>query len=144
MCVYVGEGGGCHCNRFYHELSTSSKVVNLAIQCISGSPRLDHRETLQREFGAEVGGNVTMEISVIANPRPTFTWYKLTNGNRGKLGSGTSTNTDVSAVGKYTLTNVQHKDIGTYQVLVSNEKLRPDLVVNFTLKVAGKNKYLCL
>ena len=89
-------------------------------------------------------GTVTMVISVIANPRPTFTWYKLTDGNRVNLESGTSTNTDVSAVGKYTLTNVQHKDIGTYQVVVSNGKPRPDLVVNFTLKVAGKNKYLCL
>ena len=85
-----------------------------------------------------------MEISVIANPSPTFTWYKLTDGNRGKHGSGTSTSTSVSAVGKYTLTNVQHNDIGTYQVVVSNGKPRPSLVVNFTLKVAGKNKYLCL
>ena len=115
-----GGGGGGHCNRFDHELSTSSTVITLAIQYISGSPRLDHRETSQREFGAEVGGNVTMEISVIANPPPTFTWYKLIDGNRVNLGSGTSTNTDVSSVGKYTLTNVQHKDIGTYQVVVSN------------------------
>ena len=114
------------------------------MQCISGSPRPDHRETLQREFRAEVGGNVTMEISVIANPRPTFTWYNLTVLYREKVGSGTSTNTDVSAVGKYTLTNVQYKDIGTYQVAVSNEKPRPILVVNFALKVAGKNKYLWL
>ena len=91
-----------------------------------------------------MGGNVTMEISVIANPPPTFTWYKLTDGNRVKLGSGTSTNTSMSAVGKYTLTNVQQKDIGTYQVVVSNGKPRPDLVVNFILKVAGKNKYLWL
>ena len=80
-----------------------------------------------------------MEIYVIANPRPTFTWYKLTDGNRVKLGSRTSTNTDVSAVGKCTLTNVQQKDIGTYQVVVSNGKPRPSLVVIFTLKVAGMN-----
>ena len=114
------------------------------MQCISGSPRPDHRETLQREFRAEVGGNVTMEISVIANPRPTFTWYKLIDGNRVHLETGTSTNTDVSAVGKYTLTNFQHKDNGTYQVVVSNEQPRPNLVVNFALRVAGKNKYLWL
>ena len=114
------------------------------MQCISGSSRLDHRETLQREFRAEVGDNVTMEIAVIANPRPTFTWYKLIDGNRVDLEPGTSTNTDVSAVGKYTLTNVQHKDNGTYQVVVSNKKPRPGLVVNFALRVAGKNKYLWL
>ena len=82
-----------------------------------------------------------MEISVIANPPPTFTWYKLTDGNRVKLGSGTSTNTRVSAVGKYTLTNFQHKDIGAYQVVVSNGKPRPNLVENFTLKVAGMHSY---
>ena len=116
-------------------------VICLNIQCISGSPRLDHREPLQREFRAEVGGDVTMEISVIANPPPTFTWYKLTDGNRGKLGSDTSTNTNVSAVGKYTVTNVQQKDMGTYQVVVSNGKPRPNLVANFTLKVAGRHSY---
>ena len=88
-----------------------------------------------------MGANVTMEIAVIANPRPTFTWYKLTDGNRGKLEPGTSTNTRVSAVGKYTLTNVQHKDIGTYQIVVSNGKSRPDLVENVTLKVAGMHSY---
>ena len=86
-----------------------------------------------------MGGNVTMEIPVIANPRPTFTWYKLTDRDRVELGSGTSTNTDVSAVGKYTLTNVQQKDIGIYQVVVSNGKPGPDFVENFTLKVAGMN-----
>ena len=88
-----------------------------------------------------MGGDVIMEISVIANPRPTFTWYKLTDGNRVKRGSGTSSYTSVSAVGKYTLTNVQHKDIGTYQVVVSNGKSRPDLVENVTLKVAGMHSY---
>ena len=82
-----------------------------------------------------------MEISVIANPGPTFTWYKLIDGNRVKLEPGTSTNTSVSAVGKYTLTNVQWKDMGTYQVVVSNGKPRPDLVQNFTLNIAGMHSY---
>ena len=88
-----------------------------------------------------MGGDVTMEISVIANPRPTFTWYKLIDGNRVKLEPGTSTKTRVSAVGKYTLTNVQQKDIGTYQVVVSNGNPRPSLVENFKLKVAGMHSY---
>ena len=78
-----------------------------------------------------------MEIPVIANPRPTFTWYKLTDGNREKYGSGSLSKTDVSAVGKLTLINVQKENVGTYQVVVSNGKPRPDRVVNLRLYLAG-------
>ncbi|XP_041379401.1 nephrin-like [Gigantopelta aegis] len=100
------------------------------------SPRLDYRVPFQKEFAAAEGGNVTLNISVIANPTPTFTWYKLTDRNK-NLGSGGSSTTDVSAVGKLTLTNVQQEDIGTYQVVVSNGTKNTDLVVNLTLHLAG-------
>ena len=82
-----------------------------------------------------------MKIPVIANPRPTFTWYKVTYRNRVKLGSGTSTYTkfNMAAVGKLTLKNVHQKNIGTYEVMVTNEVPRKFVVVNFTLKIKGMN-----
>ena len=124
-----------------------------------------------------------MELHVIANPPPTFTWHQayktqlgsgyktqlgsgyktqlgsgyttqlgsgyttqlgsgyttqLGSGYKTQLGSGTSTNTSVSAVGKYTLTNVQRQDIGSYFVEVSNGVSISKLVVNLTL--SGMNK----
>ncbi|XP_041379123.1 Down syndrome cell adhesion molecule-like protein 1 homolog [Gigantopelta aegis] len=92
---------------------------------------------LDKEFTAAVGGSVSLKISVIANPTPTFTWYKLTDGNRNNIGSGSSSTTDVSAVGKLTLRNIQQGDIGTYQVVVSNGVKNTDLVKNLTIDVAG-------
>ena len=80
-----------------------------------------------------------MEIPVTANPRPSFTWYKVTYGNRVELGSGSSTYTDKAAVGKLILKNVQQKDIGTYEVVVSNEVPIHVVVVDFTLKIKGMN-----
>ncbi|XP_041378789.1 uncharacterized protein LOC121391117, partial [Gigantopelta aegis] len=101
------------------------------------SPRLDHRVLFLKEFTATIGGDVTLKISVIANPTPTFTWYKLSDGNNHSLGSDISSTTDVSAVGKLTLTNVQQGNIGTYQVVVSDGAKNTDLVKNLTLDVAG-------
>ncbi|XP_041379604.1 nephrin-like [Gigantopelta aegis] len=114
--------------------SAVSESVQLVVRC---SPRLDHRFPFRKEFAAAVGGDVTLKISVIANPTPTFTWYKLTDGNRNNIVSGSSSTTDVSAVGNFTLTNVQQGDIGTYQVVVSNGAKNTDLVKNVTLDVAG-------
>ncbi|XP_041379815.1 nephrin-like, partial [Gigantopelta aegis] len=114
--------------------SAVSESVQLVVTC---SPRLDHRVPFQKQFTAAEGGDVTLKISVIANPTPTFTWYKLTDGNKNRLGFGSSSTTDVSAVGNLTLATVQQGDIGTYQVVVSNGAKNSDLVVNLTLDVAG-------
>ncbi|XP_041346803.1 Down syndrome cell adhesion molecule-like protein 1 homolog [Gigantopelta aegis] len=114
--------------------SAVSESVQLVVRC---SPRLDHRVPFQKEFTRAIGGNVTLKISVIANPTPTFTWYKLTDGNRNNIGSSSSPTTDVTAAGKHTLTDIQHGDIGTYQVVVSNGAKNTDLVKNLTLYVAG-------
>ncbi|XP_041378930.1 carcinoembryonic antigen-related cell adhesion molecule 5-like [Gigantopelta aegis] len=117
--------------------SAVSESVQLVVRC---SPRLDHRVPFKKEFAAAEGGNVTLKISVIANPTPTFTWYNLTNENKKELGSGGSATTDVSAVGNITLTHVRQGDIGTYQVVVSNGAPRQDLVVNLTLHLAGMTR----
>ncbi|XP_041346913.1 Down syndrome cell adhesion molecule-like protein Dscam2, partial [Gigantopelta aegis] len=112
--------------------SAVSESVQLVVRC---SPRLYHRVPFQKEFAGAVGGDVTLKVSVIANPTPTFTWYYVTDGNKNTIGSGSSSTTDVSAVGKLTLTNVQRGDIGTYQVVVSNGAKNTDLVKNLTLDV---------
>ena len=85
-----------------------------------------------------MGEDVTLTLSVIADPAPTFTWYRPSGGTKISLTPGeSSSTTDVSAVGHLTLTNVQKEDFGTYRVVVSNEKPRPDLVVNLTLVEEG-------
>ncbi|XP_041372794.1 hemicentin-1-like [Gigantopelta aegis] len=137
---YTWKESGCldtehyTCEAGHNIKSVVSESVQLVVRC---SPRLDHRIPFQKEFAAAVGGNVTLVISVIANPTPTFTWYKLTDGNKHRLVSGGSATTDVSAVGNLTLTNVQRGDIGTYQVVVSNGAKHTDLVENLTLDVSG-------
>ena len=81
---------------------------------------------------------------MIANPQPSFTWYKTSDGNKTNLGPGSSSDTDVAAVGKLTLINVQKRDIGIYQVVVSNGKPRPDLEASITLNTAGMGIYYVL
>ncbi|XP_041379121.1 hemicentin-2-like [Gigantopelta aegis] len=140
MAEYTWNEAGCldtghyTCEAGNNIKSAVSESVQLVVRC---SPRQDHRVPFQKQFVAAVGGDVTLKISVIANPTPTFTWYKLTNGNKNRLGSGSSSTTDVSAVGKLTLTNAQQRDIGTYQVVVSNGAKTTDLVENLTIDVAG-------
>ena len=57
-----------------------------------------------------------------------------------KLASGISVNsTGVSAVGHYTVINVQEDDLGIYQVVVSNAVPKSELLVSYTLKTAGDN-----
>ena len=105
---------------------------------ISGSSRLDHRVKFQDTFSTTVGGHVTLNISVIANPAPTFNWYRLANGKKTNLRSNNPVNkTDVSAVGSYVISKVKMEHIGTYQVVVSNGAPRPTLVVNLTLTLQG-------
>ncbi|XP_041373781.1 contactin-2-like [Gigantopelta aegis] len=114
--------------------SSVSESVQLVVKC---SPRLDHRVPFKDRFGTAVGDDVTLSISVIANPTPTFTWYRLSDGKKMILTSGSSTTTDVSAVSNRTLINVQQRDFGIYQVVVSNRSPQADLVVNITLVEEG-------
>ncbi|XP_041373940.1 hemicentin-2-like isoform X2 [Gigantopelta aegis] len=114
--------------------SVVRESVQLVVRC---SPRLQHGVLVHKQYVAPVGGDVTMKISVIANPTPTFTWYHLTGGNKNRLGSRSPDATGIYVVGKLTLTNVQQRDIGTYHVVVSNGAPRQDLMVNLALSVAG-------
>ncbi|XP_041379603.1 nephrin-like, partial [Gigantopelta aegis] len=141
LAEYSWDEAGCldtghyKCEAGNNIKSAVSESVQFVVRC---SPRLDHRDPFQNVFVVAVGGDVSLKISVIANPTPAFTWYKLTDGNKNNsIGSGRSATTDVSAVGELTLRNVQQGDIGTYQVVVSNGAPRQDLVVNLKLYVAG-------
>ncbi|XP_041373842.1 hemicentin-1-like isoform X2 [Gigantopelta aegis] len=115
--------------------SSVRESLQLVVRC---SPRLDHRVPFKDRFVTAVGGDVTLTISVIANPTPTFTWYRPSDGKKMILTFGSSSTTDVSAaVGNLTLTNVQQGDFGIYVVVVSNGSPQPDLVVNITLVEEG-------
>ncbi|XP_041373960.1 neural cell adhesion molecule 1-B-like [Gigantopelta aegis] len=119
-----------------NSLIPKSKTKQL-ILTVFFSPRLDHRVPFEDRFVTAVGGDVTLTLSVIANPTPTFTWYRLSDGKKTILTPESSTTSDVSAVGSLTLTNVQQRDFGIYQVVVSNGSPRPHLVVNITLVEEG-------
>ncbi|XP_041372569.1 hemicentin-1-like [Gigantopelta aegis] len=133
---YIWNEAGCldtghyTCEAGNNIKSSVSESVQLVVRC---SPRLDHRVQFKDRFVTAVGGDVRLTVSVIANPTPTFTWYKRSDGKNMILTSGCSTTTDVSAVGNLTLRNVQQGDFGIYQVVVSNGSPKPDLVVNITL-----------
>ena len=98
---------------------------------------MDHRVPLQEIFATSIGGNVTLTIPVIANPTPTFTWFKFRNWTTVKITGGSKTTTDVSAVGNLTLTDVQKENLGTYQVVVSNGDHDKDLVASLELVDEG-------
>ncbi|XP_041372788.1 deleted in malignant brain tumors 1 protein-like [Gigantopelta aegis] len=115
--------------------SSVSKDVELVVRC---SPRVDHRVPFQKQFATTTGSNVTLNLAVITNPVATFAWYKLEDVMTSRLGSSSSVNaTDVSAVGYFTLNNVQMEDFGIYQVIVSNGAPRTELLISFTLTAAG-------
>ncbi|XP_041372445.1 kin of IRRE-like protein 1 [Gigantopelta aegis] len=108
--------------------------VQLSVRC---SPRRDHRVPFKDRFVTAVGGDVTLTISVIANPTPTFTWYRLSDGTKMNLTSENSTTADVSATGSLALKNVQQKDFGIYQVVVSNGDKNRDFLAKFPLIEEG-------
>ena len=81
---------------------------------------------------------MTLTLSVIANPQPTFAWYRLSDRKKIYLTPGeSSSTTDMSAVGHLMFTNVRMEDFGIYRVVVSNGRPRIDLVVDLTLVEEG-------
>ncbi|XP_041373523.1 neuronal growth regulator 1-like [Gigantopelta aegis] len=119
----------CNAN---NSISSCDKTVVLDVIC---SPRLDGRVQFIKTYSAAVNSTVTMEMSVIANPKVrSFKWYKLTDGKHKIFQARSSVHaaSDVSYEGKLTLIGIQKEDFGIYQVVVSNSVTR-DLVENITL-----------
>ncbi|XP_041373000.1 uncharacterized protein LOC121386237 isoform X2 [Gigantopelta aegis] len=114
---------------------SDSRTLNMAVKC---SPRLDHRHVNQALMHlAHVKDNVTLRVFTIANPRPIFKWRKLHNNVEYRLASSApTTSTTSTAVGEYTLVNVN--DSGAYRVYVYNGVESP-LVVDFTVSVVEQD-----
>ncbi|XP_041372830.1 uncharacterized protein LOC121386098 [Gigantopelta aegis] len=120
---------------YVHNGVGSALVVNFTVSVMEqGSPRLDYQYVSQaRTLLAHVNDNVTLRVFTIANPRPKFKWTKLHNNVEHRLASSApTTSTTSTAVGEYTLVNVN--DSGTYKVSVHNG-VGSALVVNFTVSV---------
>ena len=89
---------------------------------------------------AHIGTDTTVVVHVIANPKPTFTWYKVNDDGEKLIGKGSSTVTPNSAVGKLMIRDFKPKDEGTYEVVVSNGNPETNLTVTFMLTITGKSK----
>ncbi|XP_041372634.1 carcinoembryonic antigen-related cell adhesion molecule 2-like [Gigantopelta aegis] len=132
IAEYAWDEAGClDTGRYICDTENNTKsAVELVVKC---SPRLDHRVPFRKIFPALVGGDAILMVSVIANPAPSFTWYKLTDGKVIHLGSGKASTTDTTAVGDFIIRPVKQEDSGVYQVIVSNGVTRQNLVINVVL-----------
>ncbi|XP_067651727.1 nephrin-like [Haliotis asinina] len=93
-----------------------TQSVNLLVQC---SPRLDDSVSKQLKFAATLGGDVTVSVSVLAYPLPTFTWSRSISTTQDLTGSSSPVS-DISVIARLHLTNLQQQDFGDYYVTVDN------------------------
>ncbi|XP_046558353.1 synaptogenesis protein syg-2-like [Haliotis rubra] len=93
-----------------------SQMVGLLVKC---SPRLDDSVSQQLKFATTLGGDVTVSVSVLAYPLPTFTWSKPNSTSQDLTGSSSPVS-DISVTARLHLTNLQQQDFGDYSLTVDN------------------------
>ncbi|XP_048241014.1 protein turtle homolog B-like isoform X2 [Haliotis rufescens] len=93
-----------------------SQGLEMLVKC---SPRLDETVPHQLKYGAILGGNVNVTVSVLAYPRPTFIWSRTTSISQDLTGSSSPVS-DISATARLHLTNLQQQDFGDCQLTVDN------------------------
>ncbi|XP_048241007.1 hemicentin-2-like isoform X2 [Haliotis rufescens] len=98
-------------------------------------PRLDESVPQQLKYAAKLGGNVTVSVSVLAFPLPTFTWSRTTSTSQDLTGSSSPVS-DISVTARLHLTNLQKKDFGDYSLTVDNRVGR-SVAYTVSLKVEG-------
>ncbi|XP_046558354.1 protein turtle homolog B-like [Haliotis rubra] len=103
-----------------------TRRVELLVQC---SPRLD--DSKQLKFATTLGGDVTVSVSVLAYPPPTFTWSRVISISQDLTGSS-SPASDISITASVHLTNLQQQDFGDYSLTVGNGVGSP---VTYTVSV---------
>ncbi|XP_046572718.1 uncharacterized protein LOC124280787 [Haliotis rubra] len=86
---------------------------------VAGSPRLDDSVSQQLKFAATLGGDVTVSVSVLAYPLPTFTWRRSISTSQDLTGSSSPVS-DISVTARLHLTNLQQQDFGDYNLTVDN------------------------
>ncbi|XP_046546386.1 sialoadhesin-like [Haliotis rubra] len=93
-----------------------SQRVELLVKC---SPRLDGTVSQQLKYAARLGGDVTVSVSVLAYPLPTFTWSRSISTTQDLTGSSSPVS-DISVTARLHLTNLQQQDFGDYSLTVDN------------------------
>ncbi|XP_067651677.1 nephrin-like [Haliotis asinina] len=94
-----------------------TKWVELLVKC---SPRLDDSLSQQLKFAAGLGNDVTVSVSVLAYPLPSFTWSR-SNSTSQDLTASSSPVSDISVTVRLKLTNMQQQDFGNYNLTLYNE-----------------------
>ncbi|XP_067651667.1 protein turtle-like [Haliotis asinina] len=92
------------------------KTMELLVKCL---PRLDDSVSQQLRFAAMLGGDVTVSVSVLAYPLPTFTWRRSISTTQDLTGSSSPVS-DISVTARLHLTNLQQQDFGDYSLTVDN------------------------
>ncbi|XP_067651703.1 hemicentin-2-like [Haliotis asinina] len=93
-----------------------TQSVELLVQC---SPRLDDSVSKELKFAASLGGDVTVAVSVLAYPLPTFIWSRSISTSQDLTGSSSPVS-DISVTARLRLTNLQYQDFGDYYLTVGN------------------------
>ncbi|XP_046545516.1 lachesin-like [Haliotis rubra] len=93
-----------------------TQMLELLVRC---SPRLDVSESQPLKFAATLGGDVSVSVSVLAYPLPTFTWRRSISTSQDLTGSSSPVS-DISVTARLHLTNLQQQDFGDYSLTVDN------------------------
>ncbi|XP_067675899.1 nephrin-like [Haliotis asinina] len=93
-----------------------TKRVELLVKC---SPRLGDSLSKQLKFAAGLGSDVTVSMSVLAYPLPTFTWSRSNRTNQNLTGFSSPVS-DISVIARVHLTNLKQQDFGEYSLTVDN------------------------
>ncbi|XP_046359840.2 titin-like isoform X2 [Haliotis rufescens] len=101
-----------------NEIGTAPpKYASLLVKC---KPRL-HGSSTHLKVASALGEPVTLSVTVLAYPKPTFSWRKF------KVGAPLTKNTNITwndpvATGTLNIANVDDKDYRTYNVTVTNSE----------------------
>ncbi|XP_071084001.1 neural cell adhesion molecule 2-like [Haliotis cracherodii] len=101
-----------------NEIGTAPpKYASLLVKC---KPRL-HGSSAHLKVASGLGGPVTLIVTVLAYPKPTFSWKRF------KLGAPLTKNTNITwddpvATGTLNIANVDDEDYRTYNVTVTNSE----------------------
>ncbi|XP_046543335.1 hemicentin-1-like isoform X2 [Haliotis rubra] len=93
-----------------------TKTVELLVKC---SPRLGETVPKQLKYASRKSGDVTVSVSVLAYPLPTFTWRRSISTSQDLTGSSSPVS-DISVTARLHLTDLQQQDFGDYSLAVDN------------------------
>ncbi|XP_046558360.1 nephrin-like isoform X1 [Haliotis rubra] len=92
------------------------QTVELLVKC---SPRLEGTVSQQLKYAATLGVDVTVSVSVLTYPLPTFTWTRSISTSQDLTGSSSPVS-DISVTARLHLTNLQQQNFGDYSLTVDN------------------------